>query len=122
MNNLRRYIECSCTDARHVLRLTFYDDEKTISIENQLVKSPFFTRLKLAFSYLFNLDMPIDSLWSETLLNETQTLELFESLLAFNIRVGAKSTSANKLKQALKDIQSGKTNTAYNSKPDRKVI
>lgn len=116
MNNLRKYIECQCTDSRHVLKLTFYDEDKLISIETQLVKAPFFTRVKLAFYYLFNLDMPVDSLWSETLLNEEQTLELFESLLSFNIRVGAKATSASKLKQALKDIQSGKTNSAYTPK------
>jgi hypothetical protein len=85
MNKDRLTLDCTCCDSRHLVRIVSFPEKENrfISIETQLIKAPFFKRLKLAFSYLFNIDQPHDSLWSETLLGETEVKSLNALLKAF---------------------------------------
>lgn len=73
------YIECACFSAEHVIRIVYYVEPKTETIDTydgiyiEVQMSPhreFFKRLILAFKYLFRISLhSYESYWSGTAIN-----------------------------------------------------
>jgi len=72
--NKQIYIECSCCDSSHILRLT--KDEDGFYIETQLNQChSFFKRALITIKYLLNIQTNYGH-WDCTLINEEQAKKL----------------------------------------------
>jgi hypothetical protein len=79
INEDTKYFTCSCYSAGHTIRVWLDRDEKTANFELYQDKYSFFTRLKLAFCYLFQVGKASD-ITQEVVLSAAQTKELIKFL------------------------------------------
>jgi hypothetical protein len=133
------YIECSCSDASHVVRISSDLEDKELVIEVQLQPIyGFFKRIWLAIKYVFGYSNPYGH-WDCTLLNRFQVDELiratlthklacekdemtehseefFRTLLNHKLKCETEHSAATKIKKALKALTDNDIYTDCNKK------
>jgi len=77
------YIECSCNHSDHLIRFSYFEDEKDhayVEFQRDHNKS-FIEKLKICFNYLFSVNNL--QAWHETVMSKQQVLELKTNLEEF---------------------------------------
>lgn len=80
MSNLKhKYLECACSSAQHTIRFTYFEGEKELYIETQLISGPWYKRLYIGLLYILGHKSKYGH-WEETMLDSKQVDNLFHFL------------------------------------------
>jgi hypothetical protein len=125
LKNNSYFVDCACTSDDHVVRFRFDSDSKETYISTQLGKFGFFKRVWFAIEYIFGKQCAYGH-WQETLLQEEEFVDLYNTMTAYAIKAGIKNPSAKKIKEALDAVSNGETNSVVrsglHSEKDRDVL
>lgn len=109
-DNKTYYFQCECSSQEHTFGIQFDTVDKEVMFHVQLFQyRNVLQRMWVAVKYVFGYECKYGH-WDTTMLNEEKFMDLYNLMGRYVHTAGFKNKAAIKIKEGLKQINSGKNN------------